>query len=93
MELVLATVSLALGWWLQVNLVPLVIVWGMVLAAEYMNSAVEEVVDLISPDRNIRAGRAKDLAAGAVLAAAITAAIVMAITLLPPLAARLGLLA
>ena len=46
---------------------------GLVWSAEGVNTAVETVVDLVSPERHPLAGRAKDVAAGAVLCAAITA--------------------
>ena len=46
---------------------------GLVWAAEGANTAVETVVDLVSPERHPLAGQAKDVAAGAVLCAAITA--------------------
>ena len=39
---------------------------GCVLGAELMNSAVETVVDLVSPEYHPLAGRAKDVAAAAV---------------------------
>ena len=56
-----------------------------VWAAECFNTALEGVVDLVSPERRPLAGRSKDLAAGAVLAAAIGAAAVGAIVFLPKL--------
>ncbi len=40
---------------------------GLVLCAELLNTALETVVDLVSPDYHPLAKRAKDLAAGAVL--------------------------
>ena len=40
---------------------------AMVLGAELMNTAIETVIDLVSPAYNIMAGRAKDIAAAAVL--------------------------
>lgn len=40
---------------------------GLVLCAELLNTAIETVVDLVSPDFHPLAKRAKDLAAGAVL--------------------------
>lgn len=46
---------------------------GAVLAAEIINSALESVVDLCSPDYHELARRAKDMAAGAVLVLAIAA--------------------
>ena len=45
----------------------------MVWLGEGMNSAIEAVVDLVSPGEHPLAGRAKDLAAGAVLCAAVVA--------------------
>ena len=56
-----------------------------VWAAECFNTAMESVVDLVSPERQPLAGRIKDLAAGAVLAAAIGAAVVGAIIFGPKL--------
>ncbi len=47
-----------------------------VLATEALNTAVEFVVDLASPEHHPLAGKAKDLAAGAVLLAAIGSVIV-----------------
>ncbi len=46
---------------------------GMVLSAETFNSAIEQLTDLASPDFHPKAGRIKDLAAGAVLLSAIAA--------------------
>ena len=56
---------------------------GLVITAELMNSAVERVVDLASPEQHPLAGQAKDLAAGAVLVSAIAAIIVGAFIFLP----------
>ena len=56
---------------------------GMVLAAEAMNTAIESIVDLVSPDYHPLAGRAKDVAAAAVLLTAISAAIVGGLIFLP----------
>lgn len=53
-----------------------IIVIAMVLAAEAMNTALEYVVDLVSPEYNELAGKAKDAAAAAVLILAIAAAII-----------------
>ncbi|MCB2378580.1 diacylglycerol kinase family protein [Hymenobacter sp. BT635] len=46
---------------------------GTVWSAELVNTAVEAVVDLVSPDYHPLAGKAKDVAAGAVLVAAFAA--------------------
>jgi len=47
-----------------------------VWAAEGMNTAIEFLVDLVSPEYHVLAEQAKDVAAGAVLLAAVGAAIV-----------------
>lgn len=44
-------------------------------SAEAFNTAIEDLVDLVSPENRPLAGRAKDLAAGAVLLTAIGAAV------------------
>lgn len=49
----------------------LLICIGLVIALEMINTAIEGIVDLISPDHNEKAGKIKDLAAGAVLVASI----------------------
>ena len=49
---------------------------GFVLTAEMFNSVIEKLVDLVSPEFNKKAGLIKDMAAGAVLIAAITSAII-----------------
>ncbi len=46
---------------------------GLVLAAELINTAGEALVDLVHPERDPRAGRIKDLLAGAALAASLAA--------------------
>jgi diacylglycerol kinase len=64
--------------WLVMTLVA-----ALVLSAEAMNTAVEFVVDLVSPDYHPLAGKAKDVAAAAVLLAAFGAIIVGLIIFLP----------
>ena len=79
--------------WLQVSAVEAAILTlciGMVSAAEVFNTAIEELVDLMHPQQDPRAGRVKDLAAGAVLICAIAAAVAGLFILLPPLLMRLG---
>jgi len=70
---------LAGGWLLRISpaewaLIALTI--ACVWAAEAMNTAIEFVVDLVSPDHHPLAAKAKDVAAGAVLLTAIGAAVV-----------------
>ncbi len=56
---------------------------GFVLSLEMVNTAVEYLVDLISPEYHLIAGKAKDVAAGAVLVAASTAWIIGLIVFIP----------
>ena len=49
----------------------LVLAMAMVLTAETLNTAIEAIADLVSPGFHPLAGRAKDVAAGAVLIAAL----------------------
>jgi diacylglycerol kinase (ATP) len=54
-----------------------------VLVAEMLNTAVEAVVDLLSPEHSDRARQAKDIAAGAVLITAFVSAVIGYIILFP----------
>jgi diacylglycerol kinase (ATP) len=54
----------------------MIVAIGLVLMAEMFNTAIEFITDLLSPDYQKKAGRAKDLAAGAVLISAITSALI-----------------
>ena len=77
------------GWFLGVGREEwclLVLAMGLVWAAEGINTAVEALADAVAPGHDERVGRAKDLAAGGVLLAAIAAAVVGAVVFLPRLA-------
>lgn len=65
--------------------------FGLVMALELVNTAVEAVVDLVTKERKPLAKIAKDTAAGAVLIAAIMAAIAGLIIFLPKGLAFLGI--
>jgi diacylglycerol kinase len=58
---------------------------GAVWAAEIFNTAIEALVDLVSPGPHPLAGIAKDCAAAAVLITAITAVVIGLLVLGPPL--------
>lgn len=49
---------------------------GVVIAAELLNTAIEKVVDLVSPEFHPLAGQAKDIAAAAVWVLCVQVAIV-----------------
>lgn len=59
------------------------ILFGLVIGMECVNTAIEIIVDMVSPKYNEVAGRAKDIAAGGVLACAIGAAVAGIFIFLP----------
>lgn len=67
----------------------LILTLTAVWLAEMMNTAIEAVVDLVSPAFHPLAKTAKDVAAGAVLVTAVAAILIGLLILGPPLLARL----
>ncbi len=63
---------------------------GVQLAMETVNTAIEAIVDLVSPDIHPLAKRAKDCAAGAALITACASVVVGLIVFVPALLALLG---
>ena len=61
----------------------LVLLIGLVLAAEVINTTIENLVDMYTKEYNEKAKVVKDTAAGTVLILAITAAIIGLIILVP----------
>ena len=59
----------------------------LVLVTEIINSAIESVVDLVSSEQHPLAGRAKDLAAGAVLLSSLGAVAIGLFVFLPKIIA------
>jgi diacylglycerol kinase len=87
-HLIATAVVVLLALWIGLRPVEwavLLALFGLVIGLELVNTAVERVVDLVSPERKPLAKEAKDAAAGGVLAAALFAAAVGLILLGPPL--------
>lgn len=85
-HLVAAIVVVALGCWFGVSRTEwmlLILAIGLVFTAEMANSAIERLTDIAHPHFSEKAGLVKDLAAGAVLLAAIAAAAVGCLVFLP----------
>jgi diacylglycerol kinase (ATP) len=85
-HLLATLVVIAAGFLLEVTLgewALLAIATTMVWVAEGFNTAIEYVVDLASPEWHVLAGKAKDVAAGAVLLAAIGAVVIAGIVFGP----------
>lgn len=67
-----------LGIWLKFSNYEWIIVWlciGLVFLAELINTAIENLCDHITPEKNVAIGKIKDLAAAAVLVSSITSVI------------------
>ena len=85
-HLIATVVTVIAGFLLEITRIDWMIVIlciGVVIAAELFNSAIEKLVDLVSPERHPIAGQVKDIAAGAVLVCAATAAIIGLIVFIP----------
>lgn len=89
-ELYLAAIVLALAVWLKVGLVQVLILIILILGLELANTALEALVDLVSPEFHPLAKAAKDMAAGAVLIASALSSLIGLILFLPPLGKKLG---
>jgi diacylglycerol kinase (ATP) len=88
-HLLVGTVAIALGVFLNLNRVEIAIISltiGAVLTMELLNTAIESVVDLtVKQTYHELAKIAKDCAAGAVLVSALASVLVAGSLLLPPL--------
>ena len=81
-----------LAFWLRLNLQEwaiLILTIAMVWTAEFINTALEAIVDLASPQHHPLAKVGKDVGAAAVLIAALASVLVGLLILGPPLWARL----
>jgi diacylglycerol kinase len=85
---VISTAVIVVALWLRLptrDLAVLLVTIAMVWAAEFLNTAIEAVVDLASPDKHPLAKVGKDVGAAAVLIAALAAIGVGLLILGPPL--------
>jgi diacylglycerol kinase len=81
-----------MGLWLELpgsDWAILVLTIAMVFTAEFINTAIEAILDLASPTYHPLAKVGKDVGAGAVLVAALAAIVVGLLILGPPLWAKL----
>jgi diacylglycerol kinase (ATP) len=85
-HLVILAVATAAGFYVRITTTDwmlLVLAAGFVLMAEAFNTAIEIDIDLTSPEYHPYARDTKDVAAGAVLIASITAAIIGILIFVP----------
>lgn len=94
-HLLIIILVLILAVWLAIPLLDMamiILTIGLVLGAEFINTALEAAVDLASPGSHPLARVAKDVGAGAVLLLAIMAVIIGLILLGPPLLEKLRII-
>lgn len=85
-HLVITVWVVLLGYSFHISVVEWALVFlaiGMVLTAEALNTALEQFVNWISPEKRAEAGKVKDIAAGAVLLASLGAFAVGIMVFLP----------
>ncbi|ODG91396.1 MULTISPECIES: diacylglycerol kinase family protein [Bacillaceae] len=81
-----ALISIGLAFYLHISRIDwliLLLIITIVISLELVNSSIEAVVDLASPNKHPLAKKAKDVAAGAVLVAAIVSIIIGALLFFP----------
>lgn len=91
-HLIVTIMVILLAIWLRLSThdwAILVLVIGLVWICEFINTAIESAIDLFSPEIHPTAKIGKDVAAGSVLIAAITAIVCGILILGPPLWDRL----
>ena len=92
-ELLLGIVALILSYVLKVDKIEfiiIIIVIGLVLVSEIINTSIERLVDLVSPEYNKLAGEVKDIAASSVLLMCVFSLVVGIIIFLPKIINLLG---
>lgn len=90
---VVSVAVISLSFWLQLSprdWAVIVIAIAMVWTSEFLNTALEAVVDLASPQQHFLAKVGKDVGAAAVLIAATSAIIIGLLILGPPLLEKIG---
>ena len=92
-EIFLGIIVLILSYVFRVNKIEfiiIIIVIGLVLVSEIINTAIERLVDLVSPKYNKLAGEVKDIAASSVLLMCIFSLVVGVIIFVPKIINLLG---
>jgi diacylglycerol kinase len=83
------------GFWLELprgDWAILILTIAMVWMAEFLNTALEALTDLISPDQNHMAKISKDVGAAAVMIAAAASIVIGLLILGPPLLQKIQIL-
>lgn len=93
-HLVVAIVVIGMALFLEVpkiDFILLLIIIALVFCAELLNTAIEAVIDLVSPEWHPFAKVAKDTAAGAVLVSAVFAVVIGVLIFYKPFMSWIGL--
>ncbi len=92
-EIVLAIITLIASYILKISKIEFIIVIimiGLVITTEIINTSIERLVDLVSPEYNKLAGEVKDIIAFAVLFICIISLIVGIIIFVPKIITLIG---
>ena len=93
-HLLIALIVIIASYILEVRVYELllcILLIGLVLAFEVMNTVIEMVVDMVMPKYSPLAGMIKDASSGAVLIMAVTSALIGLVIFIPKIIMYLGL--
>lgn len=82
------------GWFFQVSITEWMVIGllcGLVFMAELFNTALEKLLDFVSPQHHHQVGLIKDIAAGAVLIISLTALLMGLLIFIPKILFHLNL--
>lgn len=85
-HLIATIIAVALGYYLKISIAEwcwIIACIALVLIVELLNTAIELLTDIVSPEFNVKAGHLKDVSAAAVLITAIFALLIGAIIFIP----------
>ncbi len=85
---VISILAIGLSFWLKISTIEWAIIlltMAVVWLTEFLNTAIEVVVNMVSPEPHPLAKAAKDISAAAVLIAALAALAIGLLIFLPPL--------
>ena len=78
-QVIIAALTIGAGFYFKISPIEwcvIILAIGLVLSMELVNTAIENVVNMITTERKPLAGKIKDIAAGAVLIVSIVAVLV-----------------
>lgn len=85
-HLLATIIVITLGWFFSISIfewIAVIFAIGFVLVTEILNTAIENISDFISPEKNDSIKKIKDISAGAVLISAIVAFVIGLIVFVP----------